>query len=111
MGIQHWSLNIILVNLSRRWREHDELQRVVHMVEEKGDSNVVVDFSRVDVMGGAMFSWLLQLRRLLQARGGRLVLCGVAPATRDIFTIARLDEVFDLVENRFAAWTHWHMMG
>jgi anti-anti-sigma regulatory factor len=102
MSIGDWSDDIILVNLPWRLQEHDELQRVVEMVRQRG-RNVVVDFSRVGVAGGATLTRLLELRQLLQDRGRTLVLCGVAPATRGVFTIARLNEVFDFVQDKFAA--------
>jgi anti-anti-sigma factor len=103
MGVQYWSENIILVNLSWKLQEHDELQSVMEMVHEQGDCNVVVDFSNVEVAGGTTFGQLLQLRQLLQDRGRRLFLSGVAPATRRVFTVARLHEVFDFVKDKFAA--------
>jgi anti-anti-sigma factor len=110
MGIQYWSHDIILVNLPWRLQEHDELQRVVEMVRQRG-RNVVVDFSSVGVAGGATLTRLLELRQLLQDHGRTLVLCGVAPATRGVFTITRLDEVFDFVKDKFAALAHLRVTG
>jgi len=111
MGIQYWSQHILLVSLPWELQEREELQRVVEMVQEGGDCNVVVDFSSVDVAGGRTLTRLLELRRLLQDRGRKLVLCGLAPATRGVFTIARLDEVFDFVKDKFAALAHLQILG
>ncbi|MDI6451727.1 STAS domain-containing protein [Anaerobaca lacustris] len=111
MGIQQWSEDVILVNLPRRLQEHDELQSVIDMAHKRGDSDVVVDFSSVDVVGCTTLTWLLELRQLLQDRGHTLVLCSVAPATKGIFTVARLDEVFGFVEDRFAALAHFQTIG
>ncbi len=106
MGVQQWSEDIILVDLPRRLQQHEELKRVIEMVHERGDCDVVVDFSDVDVVGCTTLTWLLELRQLLRDRGRRLVLCSVTPATKGIFTIARLDEVFDFVEDRFTVSAH-----
>lgn len=111
MGIQYWSQDIILVSLPGRLQEHEELQRVVEMVQEGGECSVVVDFSSVDVAGGRTLTRLLELHRLLQDRGRKLVLCGLAPATKGVFTIARLDEVFDFVKDKFAALAHLQILG
>lgn len=111
MGIQYWSQDIILVALPWEMKEHEELQHVVEMVQGGGDCSVVVDFSRVDVAGGRTLTRLLQLRRLLQDRGRKLVLCGLAPATRGVFAVARLDEAFDFVKDRFAALAHLQILG
>jgi len=102
-GIQYWSGDMILVNLPRKLQVHGELQRVMEMVHERGDCNVVVDFSSVEVVGGTTFTQLLELRQVLRESGHKLVLCGLSPATKGVFTIARLDGVFAFVEDRFAA--------
>jgi len=103
VGIQDWPQDIVLVNLAGRPQEDDDLQRVLARVQERGDCSVVVDFSCVGVAGCTMLTRLLELRRLLLDRGQQLVLCGVAPATKGIFALTRLDEVFDFVSDRFAA--------
>lgn len=111
MGIQSWSDDVILVDLPRKVEEHGELQVVIEMVREKGHCDVVMDFSNVDIVGSPTFSRLLELRQLLLDCGHTLVLCSVAPATKGVFTIARLDEVFDFVEDRFAALATLQMTG
>jgi anti-anti-sigma regulatory factor len=111
MGIQYWSQDIILVSLPWKLQEHEELQKVAEMVQQGGACSVVVDFSGVDIAGGRTLTRLLELRRLLRERGRRLVLCGLAPATRGVFTIARLDEGFDFVKDKFAALAHLQILG
>ena len=39
------------------------------MVRDRGDCDVVVDFSHVDVVGGACLAGLLEVRRLLMTAG------------------------------------------
>ncbi len=110
MIIQDWSQDIILVSLPERLPEHKELQRIVRILHGQNDCDVVVDFSGVDVVGCATFTWLLELRQLLQDRGRKLVLCGVAPANKGVFSITRLDEVFDFVKDEFAALAHLRVL-
>ena len=111
MGIQSWSEDVILVNLPRRLEDHDELQTAIAMAREKGHCNVVIDFSSVYVVGSTTFARLLELRQVLQDSGRKLVLCGLGPATKGVFTIARLDSVFEFVEDRFAALGGLQMIG
>ena len=84
---------------------------MVEMVQADDARSVVVDFSRVDVVGGRTLTRLLELRRLLQDRGRTLVLCGLAPALRGVFTITRLEDLFEFVEDRFAALANLQMIG
>jgi len=65
-----------------------------------GDCDVVVDFSHVDVVGGACLAGLLEVRRLLMDCGHKLTLCGVAPAIKGVFIVARLDDLFEFAEDR-----------
>jgi anti-anti-sigma factor len=103
MSIQNWSKDMIVVNLPPSSQDHRELETAIAMAREKGDFNLVVDFSSVDVVGSRMFAALLELRQLLQESGHKLVLCGLSPATKGVFSIARLDDVFEFVQDRFAA--------
>jgi hypothetical protein len=103
MTIQRRSDGIILVSLPRGAWERGDWPQVTECVDGRSDGHVVVDFSRVDVAGGAMLTQLLQLRQSLQDRGRRLVLCSVAPATHGVFAIARLDTLFDFVKDKGAA--------
>ncbi|MFC1652897.1 STAS domain-containing protein [Planctomycetota bacterium] len=107
MNTIDWSEDIILVELRQKRREQDELQRIIDRVREWGDCDVIVDFSRVDVVGGTTLTRLLELRQLLQDRERTLVLCSVAPATKGVFTVTRLDEVFDFAKDRLAALAHF----
>ncbi len=110
MGIQSWSDDVTLVDLPRELEEHNQLQTVIETVRQKGDCSVVVDFSNVDIVGSTTFARLLELRQVLHDRGHTLVLCGVSPATKGVFTVARLDELFDFVADRFAALASVQMM-
>jgi anti-anti-sigma factor len=111
MSIHRWSEDVILVDLPQELEKHNDLQTVIGMVRDGGDCDVVIDFSGVAVVEGRGLAWLLELRRLLQDDGHKLTLCSVAPATEGVFTIARLDDLFEFVEDRFAALASLQMIG
>ncbi len=103
MSIQRWSQDVILVNLPEELGRQDELQTVIAMLREDGACDVVVDFSQVQVVGGAWLTRLQKIQRLANEGGHRLTLCGVPPAIRGVFTIARLNDLFQFAEDRFTA--------
>jgi anti-anti-sigma factor len=103
MSIQHWSEDVILVDLPEKVDKHHELQKVIAMLREEGACDVVVDFSHVHVVGGTWLAQLQKIQRLATEGGHRLTLCNLAPATRGIFTIARLDHLFEFAEDTFTA--------
>ncbi|TFG49448.1 MAG: hypothetical protein E4H40_02985, partial [Candidatus Brocadiia bacterium] len=65
MGIQNWSEDIILVDLPQEPNMGDELKTVIEMVRDRGDCEVVADFSEVDIITSSSISKLLKLRKLL----------------------------------------------
>ncbi len=89
----------------------DELKTVTEIVRDRGNYDVVVDFSRVDIVTSSSLSKLLKLRKLLADCGRRLVFCSVAPATRGIFTVTGLEGVFELVDDKFVALATLQMVG
>lgn len=103
MGGRDWPEDVILAELPRELVRHGELQSVIDAVRGKCGCDVVVDFSNVAAVGSSTFSRLLELRSQLRQSGRKLVLCGVAPATRDVFAVAQLDRLFDFVDDRIAA--------
>ncbi len=111
MGIQNWSENIILVDLPQEPEIADELETIVEMVRNRGDCDVVIDFSGVDTVTSSSLSGLLKLHKPVTDCGRRLVLCGVAAAIKGVFTITGLDGVFELADDKFAALATLEMIG
>jgi len=103
MAIQNWSDEIILVDLPEEPEMGEELKTVTTTVRDRGDCDVVIDFSKVDIVTSSSLSKLLRLRKLVVDCGHRMVFCNVAAATRGIFTVTGLDGVFDLADDKFVA--------
>lgn len=111
MGIQSWSEDIILVDLPQEPELGDELKTVTEVVRDRGDCEVVIDFSDVDIITSSSLSKLLKLRKLVGDCGHRLLFCSVAPATKGIFTITGLDGIFEMVDDKFVALASLQMVG
>jgi anti-anti-sigma factor len=103
MGIQDWSDDIVLADLPKEPGMADEIKTVSEIVRDRGNCDVVMDFSAVDIITSSSLSKLLRLRKLLADCGHRLVFCNVAAATKGIFTVTGLDGVFELADDKFVA--------
>ena len=103
MGIQNWSEEIILVDLPPEPDMADELKAVTEMARDRGDCDVIVDFSSVDIVTSSSISAFLRLNKLLTDCEHRLVFCNVAAATRKVFAITGLEEIFEFVDDKFVA--------
>jgi len=96
--------NLIVVNLPSELDAHGgELQAVVEMVLHAGACDVVVDFSKADILASPTLSRLLELRRLLRGSRYKLILCSVNPAARAVFSVTSLDKLFCFAEDQPAA--------
>jgi anti-anti-sigma factor len=111
MGMQNWSEEILLVDLPAEPEMGEELKTVTQVVRDRGDCEVVVDFSKVDIITSSSLSKLLRLKKLLSDCGHRLVFCNVAPATKGIFTVTGLDGIFEIVDDKFVALASLQMVG
>jgi len=103
MGIQNWSEDVILVDLPQEPQMGDELKTATGIVRDRGDCDVVIDFSNVDIITSSSLSKLLKLRKMLADCGHRLLFCNVAAATRGIFTVTGLDGIFEMADDKFVA--------
>jgi anti-anti-sigma factor len=101
MSIYRWSEDVILVDLPEALDKHSELEPVIRMLRHEGPCDVVVDFSHVPAVGSAWLTPLLRIQRLAKEGGHKVTLCSVPPATRGVFTIARLDHLFEFAEDTF----------
>jgi len=102
MGIKNLSKDVLLVVLpSKGPKIAHELKAVNETVsKKKGNRDVVIDFSRVEIINSANISNLLILHNLLQNSGHRLIFCNVATVTKCIFVVAGLDKVFDFSDDQ-----------
>ena len=103
MGIQNWSENIVLVDLPAEPQLGDELKAVADIIKDRGDCDVVMDFSGIDIISSSSLSKLLKMRKQLTDCGHQLIFCNVAPATKGIFAVTGLEGIFKVVDDKFVA--------
>jgi anti-anti-sigma regulatory factor len=104
MGINNIAEGVVLVELpSEGHRRSDELKAVNEIVSKNNDSDILIDFSRVEIMNSWDISNLLILQNLLNEAGHKLVLFGMATVTKCIFVVAGLSEAFIFADDKAAA--------
>ncbi len=64
---------------------------------------LVVDLDGVPYMDSSGVATLVEAFQQQRKRSGRMILCGLQPKVRSIFEIARLDMVFEIMEDKEAA--------
>ena len=103
MEIQDWPEDIILMNLPAEPQMANELIAVTEKVRDRGDCDVVIDFSDVDIITSSSLSKLLKLRKILSDNDHKLVFCSVALATKRIFLVTGLEKISKFADDKFMA--------
>lgn len=65
-----------------------EFERVVGRSISEGETNFIVDFSEVEFISSAGLRSILVIAKKLEARGGKLSLCGAKDAVKRVFEIS-----------------------
>jgi anti-anti-sigma regulatory factor len=97
------SKNVVLVILPPEPGANDELQAVNGLVSVKCESDVIVDFARVNFLTSAGIANLILLFNWLKGAGRSLVLFNVDFAVKCIFKVAALDSLFTFAPDKAAA--------
>ena len=80
-----------------------QLKALNSTVSEGKPCDVIIGFSKVEVINSSNISNLLILRSFQEDVGRRLILCNVHTVTRCIFVVAGLAESFVFIDDKTAA--------
>ena len=103
MEIRNLSEDVLFVTLPKEPQLGDELKTVNEIVSNRCDYDVVIDFSRVEILTSVSISNLMILNKLLSGLGHRLILCNVSFVTKCIFTVIGVKTLFEFADDKFAA--------
>jgi anti-anti-sigma regulatory factor len=103
MGIQTFSEDILLITLPEQPQHGDEIDIVNKLLSDSVDFDVMVDFSKVEMLTSGSICGLMILGKLLKGANRKLVLYNLPPAIEQIFVRTGLVTVFDLVDNESEA--------
>ncbi|HEX42241.1 MAG TPA: anti-sigma factor antagonist [Phycisphaerales bacterium] len=78
-------------------------EAVMHVVEQSGPINLILDFYNVRFLSSAVLGLLLRVSKRVYEAGGQLRLCNINPKIYEIFKITRLTRVFDIYRDALSA--------
>lgn len=103
MGIQTFSEDILLINLPEQPQHGDEIDIVNKLLSDSVDFDVMVNFSKVEMLTSESICGLMILSKLLQGAGRKLVLYDLPASIKQIFERTGLITVFELADNELEA--------
>lgn len=89
-----------LVNDATLRQAGQELEKVMNKAE---GAKMLINFERVKFMASAMLGQLVSLQKKCKAAKVDLKLCSICPEIMEVFTLTRLNNVFDIQENEARA--------
>jgi anti-anti-sigma factor len=81
----------------------DLLDREFAALADRKGSNVALDFIAIDYLTSIIVSKLLVLHRQVRAGEGQLTLMNLKPFVRQVFKVARLDQVLNIASVALSA--------
>jgi len=80
-------------------------EQLFRIVAEAESPKLVLDFTNVAHMSSSALGVLITLHKRIREKSGKLALCCIQPAIKEIFEITRLNEIFTMCSARAEAIT------
>ena len=94
---------VLLDALPDRTPELQEVEVAVDALLGGGEtSRIVLDMTRLELVSSAFVARLVSMNKRLRASGAELVLCGMSPVIREVFSQLHLDRAFRIVDSQNA---------
>ncbi len=78
----------------------DAREPLYGLVENEGHTKIVLDLSDIWALSSLALGILANFQQRVEARGGRLKLCGLNPNIKQIFRMTKLDQIFQVYANQ-----------
>jgi anti-sigma B factor antagonist len=94
-----------IVSIDFNGRLMDRMEAVGINVEiedllAEGNQNYVIDLSNLEYMNSTGLNILLNLTNKAKESGGDVVIASVSPRIESLFTVTKLDSVFNIAKNK-----------
>ena len=104
MGIQKWSDEITVVELSDSPQFADDMTALLDQLDETA-MDVVLNFAGVGFINSSDVAKLLRVRKKIISVGRRLMMCDVSSQVYGIFNVTGLEKMFEFTNDIATALT------
>ena len=78
----------------------EEVADLLKLWETTDITNVIIDFHKIDYCGSTALGFLVELRKQVSKRGGKMILCGVSDHEQEILAVTKLDTLLSICRTR-----------
>ena len=70
------------------------------LIEQAGGINLIINFCNIKFLTSSALGLLIRVIKKIHETGGKLKLCSIDPKIFEVFTITRLDKVFEIYDSQ-----------
>lgn len=78
----------------------DVASLLLEPIRQQEEPVVIIDLASIDFIGSSFLALLLRCWKLVQQKGGQMVLVGVSEQARELLRITHLDTILPIYEDR-----------
>jgi anti-anti-sigma regulatory factor len=102
MQIEHLPENVLLICLQEP-QLRTELIALNEMLSNECTCDVIIDFSRIEIMTSEGISSLIILERLLKSYGHKIILCAVSSNNKQVLERTGIEPLFEFANDESSA--------
>ncbi len=76
---------------------------IMALIEEISGINLIINLCNIKFLTSSALGLLIHVLKKMHETGGKLKLCSIDPKILEVFTITRLDKVFEIYDSQAAA--------
>tara|TARA_B100001121_G_C18460891_1_gene513231 strand:- start:299 stop:634 length:336 start_codon:yes stop_codon:yes gene_type:complete len=105
MTLNQWSDEILILELYDEPDFSEDTDALLSKLrsDEAINFNVIIDLQQVSKLNSSNLGALVEIKKLLQARGKRMVVCNISDAIWSTMLATGLDQVFEFIEDTTTA--------
>lgn len=73
-------------------------EQLYPLIDDQARRKIILDFSRVRFLSSSMIGVLLSLHGKAQAVKGKVIICGLQPSIRKVFTVSKIDKILEVAD-------------
>ncbi len=76
---------------------------IMALIEQVSGINLIINFCNIKFLTSSALGLLIRVIKKMHETGGKLKLCSIDPKILEVFTITRLDKVFEIYDSQAEA--------
>lgn len=104
MTLNQWNDDIVIMELLDEPDFSEDTDAILAQIKSDGKlPDVIIDLQNVSNLNSSNLGALIEIKKLLQAKGKRMIICNISDAIWSTMLATGLDQVFEFIENTMVA--------